>query len=288
MSKIDKLTPEQEAQLEVYANKWLEIGLSTEPVDFEAAKAATIKAYQNVGLTPPTQFFVVDSPNAAINLIQKMDPKKSKKDIFNEMGYGCHDASWLGFYEYFKDVVKLDNLEKIDGLIELAKSCGWYNMYEDVVVFQHRPCQIKFDNEKRLHNDTGAAILYRDGLAVYAWHGTVIPAEWIDDPKSLTAKKALTWENIEQRRCACEILGWTKILDELDAKVINEDEDPEVGTLLEVEIPEIGPEKFLRVMCGTKREFALPVPPEMTTALEANAWTFGFDKDEFLKPEVRT
>ena len=288
MAKIDKLTPEQEAQLEVYANKWLEIGLCTDPVDFEAAKAATIKAYRNVGLTTPTQFHVVDSPNAAIDLIQKLDPKKSKKDIFNEMGYGCHDASWLGFYEYFKDVVKLDNLEKIDGLIELAKSCGWYNMYEDVVVFQHRPCQIKFDNEKRLHNDTGAAILYRDGLADYAWHGTVIPAEWITDPKSLSATKALTWENIEQRRCACEILGWNKILDELNAKVINEDEDPEVGTLLEVEIPDIGPERFLRVMCGTKREFALPVPPEMTTALEAQAWTWGMDKDTFILPEVRT
>ena len=104
----------------------------------------------------------------------------------------------------------------------------------------------------------------------------------------LTAKIALTWNNIEQRRCACEILGWVKILRELNAKIIDEDNDPEVGTLVEVDIPDIGREKFLRVLCGTKREFALPVPPEMKTALEANAWTFGFSSKDFVIPEVRT
>ena len=137
-------------------------------------------------------------------------------------------------------------------------------------------------------NPDGPAIRYRDGYSVYAWHGVRIPAEWIEQKNKLTAKTALTWQNIEQRRAACEILGWAKILKELDSKVVDEDGDPEIGTLLEVDIPEIGREKFLRVLCGTKREFALPVPPEMKTALEANAWTFGFDSKDFIKPEVRT
>ena len=92
----------------------------------------------------------------------------------------------------------------------------------------------------------------------------------------------------EERRAACEILGWANILRELDAKVINEDGDPEIGTLVEVDLPDIGKEKFLRVLCGTKREFALPVPPDMKTALQANAWTFGMDIKDFVVPEVRT
>ena len=94
--------------------------------------------------------------------------------------------------------------------------------------------------------------------------------------------------HFEKRRAACEILGWDKILEELDARVIDHDTDPEIGDLLEVQIPDIGREKFLRVKCGTGRTFALPVPPEMSTALEANAWTYGFDADSFPKPEVRT
>ena len=62
-----------------------------------------------------------------------------------------------------------------------------------------------------------------------------------------------------------------------------------IGTLLEVDIPDIGREKFLRVLCGTGREFALPVPPDMKTALQANAWTFGMDDpNELLNLEIRT
>ena len=174
-------------------------------------------------------------------------------------------------------------------MIELAKHCGWLNMYEDLVVFQHRPSKIMMDDEDRLHCENGPAISYRDGFSVYAWHGVRIPAEWIENKASVTAKNALTWENVEQRRAACEILGWHKILDELDAQVIDTDEDPMIGTLVEVDIPEIGRERFLRVLCGTGREFALPVPPNMKTALQANAWTFGYDEEEeFYVPEVRT
>jgi hypothetical protein len=124
---------------------------------------------------------------------------------------------------------------------------------------------------------------------LYSWHGVSIPGEWIADRKSLTAKTALTWENIEQRRAAAEILGWVHILNELDATVIDADPDPEIGTLLEVELPDIGRERFLKVQCGTSRLFALPMPPHVNTALEAQSWSFGYDDvSEFFPPEIRT
>jgi hypothetical protein len=104
----------------------------------------------------------------------------------------------------------------------------------------------------------------------------------------LTAKTAITWPNIEQRRAACEIIGWAKILKELDAKVINKDDDPMIGTLLEVDLPDSGKERFIHVLCGTGREFAIPVPRDCgNTALAANAWTYGLDAESF-KPEGRT
>ena len=37
----------------------------------------------------------------------------------------------------------------------------------------------------------------------------------------------------------------------------------------------------------TGRRFALPVPPDMTTALQANAWSYGLDETDY-KPEIRT
>ena len=83
------------------------------------------------------------------------------------------------------------------------------------------------------------------------------------------------------------MLGWDRILDVLNAVVINKDNDPEIGELVSVNIPDIGDEKFLRVRCGTGRNFALPVPPDMKTALEANAWTWGLEPNEY-RPEIRT
>jgi hypothetical protein len=41
-------------------------------------------------------------------------------------------------------------------------------------------------------------------------------------------------------------------------------------------------------LCGTKREFAIPVPPDMKTAVAAQAWTWGLELEDFTIPEVRT
>lgn len=282
------MTPEQIAKFPEYVERWLNIGLSTEPVDFENAKKAICLAYKLANLKEPTQFFVADSPVSAIKLIQEMDSSLQAEEIFSKMIYGNHDASWLSIYQYFRDEVGIEACHKLDGLIELSKYAGWTSVYEDVVVFQHRPEMIKFDNEKRLHNESGPAVRYRDGFSVYAWHGLRIPSEWIDHKDQLTAKTALTWKNIEQRRAACEILGWNNILRELNATTIDKDNDPEIGELVEVTIPDIGKERFLRVLCGTKREFALPVPPDTKTTLDAQAWTYGLSKKDFEIPEVRT
>jgi len=123
---------------------------------------------------------------------------------------------------------------------------------------------------------------------MYHWHGVSIPKEWVTTQKP-TAKEAITWSNIEQRRAACEIVGWASILSQLDAKVIDKDDDEEIGTLLEVDLPDSGRERFLQVKCGTGRTFALPMPKTVNTALEANAWSYGLENiaNQF-KPEIRT
>lgn len=291
---IQSLTPEQEAQLPVYRDKWIEIGLQTGPMNQDAAREAIKLVYEKGRLTPPKEVFFLQSPKHAVEFIQQYAKERhnldmDKNEILNEMIYGCHDAGWLGFYEFFKDECGIAECSDIDGLAALAKAgCGWANVYDDVAFLQDPPVSIKFDDQDRLHSETGPAIEYSDGYAVYAWHGVRVPSEWILKPESLDAKTALTWENIEERRCACEIVGWARILKELDAKTIDEDVDPTIGTLVEVDLPDIGRERFLRVLCGTGREFALPVPPDVNTALAANEWTYDLEPGELRGLEVRT
>jgi hypothetical protein len=184
--------------------------------------------------------------------------------------------------------LKLPQHAEYEAWEQAAIHGGFRVMHEEFCLVCDFPEILKVDAENRPHSENGPSHRWRDGWSLYHWHGIRIPAEWIEDRASLTPHMALTWENVEQRRAACEILGWVNILKALDAKIIDTDNDPEIGELVEVDIPEIGREKFLRVLCGTGRQFALPVPPEMTTALEAQAWTWGMDGDSFVKPEIRT
>lgn len=166
-------------------------------------------------------------------------------------------------------------------------SCGWWWPHKEFVMICDRPAEIHRDVDGRLHSPTGPAIAWRDGWGIYAWRGTRVPRAWIENPESLDPRLALTHENVEQRRCVAEILGWEKVLNLLNPKVIDTDEDEEIGQLLEVEVAG-NLERFLKVRCGTGRRFVLPVPPTVQTALEANAWTFGLDSAALKGLEVRT
>jgi hypothetical protein len=168
-----------------------------------------------------------------------------------------------------------------------ARSCGWTWWHDDVVAISDRPCILQHDADNRPHCEAGPSIAYPDGWAIHCWHGTTVPADWIERRETLTPTLALGQPNIELRRAACEILGWQRILSELNARTIEKDADPTIGELLEVELPGSGRERFLRVLCGTGRVFAIPMPPHVKTALEGNAWSYAIEPKLF-KPEVRT
>lgn len=200
---------------------------------------------------------------------------------------------WAGYDSYltaFRDILglRLKEHEKYASWEQAAIEGAFRVLHPEFCLVSDFPEVLKVDAENRPHCETGPSHRWRDGWSLYHWHGVSIPANWIEDRESLTAQAALTWANIEQRRAACEIVGWINILQELKAKTIEQDEDPMIGELVEVEI-EGSRERFLRVQCGTGREFALPVPPTVKTALQANAWTFGIDDAaKFVKPEIRT
>lgn len=169
--------------------------------------------------------------------------------------------------------------------------------HEQFCVVSDFPEFIKVDEQGLPHCESGPSHRWRDGWALYHWHGVSIPGLWLEEPGALTAKDAMTRENLEQRRAACEILGWARILEELDARVIDEDADPQIGTLLEVTLPGVPntgvanaeniTARFIRVQCGTGRTFAICVHPGCETAIEAQAWMVGLEPEDFLIPEVR-
>ena len=201
-------------------------------------------------------------------------------------------GGWWGspsFVSFFTDVCGLELsaeiMQRAEAYRKVCESVNYIWPNEKFVIVCNRPIWIKRDAQGRLHAETGNAIQYPDGWGLAMWHGVRIPHEWLENKANLDPHMAITWKNIEQRRAACEIIGWAKILSALNAKVIDKNASEQIGTLLEVNLPDSGEERFLKVKCGTGRDFVIPVPRYVQTAAQANAWTYSLDQ---LNVEVRT
>jgi hypothetical protein len=169
----------------------------------------------------------------------------------------------------------------------LQRACGWWYPYESVVICADAPCRIQVDAHDRLHNESGPAVELSRRDKVYAWHGTHVPSEWIGRRDALSPSIALAWPDSEQRRAAGEMIGWANVLERVPKRVLDADPDPQAGTLLEFPLPSPTSARFLHVRCATGRDVVLRVPPDMTTARQANAWTYGLQSDEY-QLEART
>lgn len=280
---LKELSKEQTDKFPEYVEKYISIGLDTSRMDKQAAVAAVKKAYEIAGLELPENVIFCKGLLDANEKIK--EDSNGEFNVLDSFYPGLFNAGLIAYFDFFRKECQLEGLEKVEGLHEMTLHCGWVNLFDTHVYISEKPLYIKMDDQNRGHCEDGPAYAYEDGLEIYMWHGISVPKEWIVD--GISAQEALREANIEKRRAACEIVGWDRILDELDCEIIEEDGDPEIGTLVSVEIPDIGRENYLRVQCGTGRSFAIPVPPECKTALEANAWTYGLEPWEY-KPEVRT
>jgi hypothetical protein len=97
---IEKLTEEQEKLLPTYRDKWMAIGLSTEPADHTAAEKACREAYIVAGLEPPKKIIWADSPlsGAIVAKILKnkqiIKKKKLQDSVRVSVGASVGDSVW--------------------------------------------------------------------------------------------------------------------------------------------------------------------------------------------------
>ena len=89
MSKITKLTSEQEALLPAYRNEWLKIGLSTEPCDRPAAEAAIDALYESAGIQPPALKIWMASPLSGAMAVAML-----RDQVWDQVGAQVRDQVW--------------------------------------------------------------------------------------------------------------------------------------------------------------------------------------------------
>jgi hypothetical protein len=207
---------------------------------------------------------------------------------------GQHDATWIAFYMFAREELGCTYDDRsslrLDLWAQQARTCGWWWPFEGLVIVSDRPSNISFDDRLRLHNDRGPAVLFRDGYGLWAVHGVRVPREVIESPEKLKAEAIAGEGNAEVRRVMIERFGPDRYVRESGARPIGKDD---WGTLWRADLRDDEPLVMVEVLNSTAepdgsfRAFFLRVPPTMTSAREAVAWTFDLPEAAY-GPAVQT
>lgn len=236
-----------------------------------------------------------------------------KQDFPWQFGYGQHDANWLAFYEFFKDACGLvEETEALTGLWEVAKHSGWYLPYmndaetEGRVFMCEKQAALHLDDRGRPHNTEGAFYEAKDGTKVYYVAGIEVGVagarnigypEYITNPSTLTVEAIGQETNVEKRRILIDLYESPRSGREKGAYILDSGatqiHQDDFGTLYKKELQGDEPIVVVKVTNstpepdGSYKDYYLRVPPTVSTAREAVAWTFDLKPEEYA-PQVQT
>lgn len=302
MNKIVSLTKEQEDYISIFREEKRKIALNTDTIDVELAKESIRNLYTSSELKEPSTILVFQSPYQCLlernRILEKTQKTKNSTDKTYQFNYfsGNWDQYWISLYEFAQliGVVYEDKTKKkFEAYKKYSETCGISYLYEDIAFISDRPEHIKFDHMRRLHNEDGPALKYRDGYSVYSWHGIRVKSNVIEEKHKIKPGEILAEQNVEMRRVLTEIYaqmyGPNKLIKDLNAKQLSTDLSHE----RERKLYEINGEKYIHVINGslepdgTRREFFLGAHPDSTSPHEAVAMSYNRPTNKY-KEAVRT
>lgn len=210
----------------------------------------------------------------------------STRPAFVPPCYGNHDAGWLGPLDA---ATRFAGDECLAGLVELARSSGWWWPMRRAVVLSDRPARLERNEEGLLHCEDGAAAVYRDGWSLHAWHGVGVARWVIDQPDLVTPGMIGNQSDVSMKRVLLERYGYARYVQELGCEVQSDD----WGSLWRASTFDDEPLVMVHVLNATPepdgsfKDYFLRVPPGVTSARQAVAWTFAATEDGY-GPKVQT
>ncbi len=196
-------------------------------------------------------------------------------------------------YDYMNAVLESNwsvnylDCKALNLLMSLLRIAPWFSFFENYCFVGTNPRETVRDLRLRFSNENGAAITFADGYKVFAVADLITPRRYLENPQSLTISDIDREGNIEKRRGLLELYGTARYLTDAKAELIHKDE---FGELYQVQIPDDEPLTMVKVINstiepdGTYKTYFLRVPPHMTTAQEAVAWTFSIQNAEEYGP----
>ena len=133
--------------------------------------------------------------------------------------------------------------------------------------------------DETLHCPDGPAVAWPGGAQYYFWRGMEVPKRLIMEPEELRARAIVGEPNRELQRVMLERFGYDRFILELAAVPVQADG---FGTLYRIHMGRYRQSLALVHVTnstpepdGTRKRYFLRVPPNVRTAREAVAWTFG-------------
>lgn len=229
---LTKLTKEQEDRMPEWVEKWVKIGLCTDPADFDAAEKAVLDCYKLIDHPEIPEVLRVGSPHAAIK--EGIRREKELKNLPPETDhslaitqYRCAQmwAGWFARITFFRDVCGMSGeaFDKFALEETIAKSCGFTWWGDKVATISDRPKHIHRDARGRLHSTTQKAIEYPDGWGVYSIHGVIVPDFVITNPEKITAQTIKEERNAEVSRVMIELIGMENFIQQSGLTPVSKD-----------------------------------------------------------------
>lgn len=149
--------------------------------------------------------------------------------------------------------------------------------FEEIAVVVEPKTVLALDMEGRPHAEDGPALAWADGTSIHAWHGRLVPADVFDPGRPVTRSRIDHETDPDRRWVLIERYGLGRYLTEAGAIEVEHDDCGQLYRLVQrwsepilaVRVVNHTPEPD-----GSLRDFWLRVPPTMTTARQAVAWTF--------------
>ncbi len=173
-------------------------------------------------------------------------------------------------------------------LVDLCRVVPWFSIFENVCFAGMFPESLVFDDQLRLSNRSGPAIVFKDSYSVFFIDGVLANRNFVLYPEKLTISDIEEERNAAMRRAMIDMYGASRYITDSGVELFQKDECGELyrkeqlddEALVMVRVINSTPEPD-----GSYRSYWLRVPPHVDTAREAVAWTFNMNSIEYRPRE---
>lgn len=180
--------------------------------------------------------------------------------------------------------------DDIDNWSYLFHGAEGYSMFQSVCIVCSKPKRLVTNESGNPHNSSGPAAVWSDGFEAFSWRGVIIDRELIEQPQSINVARIVNEKNQTIRQVLLEMFGQDRFIEESGAHVVDRYKG---GVLYRYDFDFSEPLVMVKVKNstpepdGTYKYYYLRVPPDMQTAKQAVAWTFGLTSSEY-EPKVES